>query len=41
VEVMKMNRAINPMMRSRAIQGGLWGLGALVLVGAIVSGCAA
>jgi serpin B len=28
------------MMRSRAIQGGLWGLGALVLVGAIVSGCA-
>jgi serpin B len=28
------------MKRSRAIQGGLWGLGALVLVGAIVSGCA-
>ncbi len=35
-----MSRAINPMKRSRAIQGGLWGLGALVLVGAIVSGCA-
>jgi serine protease inhibitor len=35
-----MSRATNPMKRSRAIQGGLWGLGALVLVGAIVSGCA-
>ena len=35
-----MSRATNPMMRSRAIHGGLWGLGALVLVGAIVSGCA-
>ena len=35
-----MSRATNPMMRSGAIHGGLWGLGALVLVGAIVSGCA-
>jgi len=26
--------------RSRAIRGGLWGLGALVLVGAIAAGCA-
>src|SRR5450759_4546620 len=40
VEVRKMSRATNPMKRSRAIQGGLCGLGALVLVGAIVSGCA-
>src|SRR5450759_5574229 len=40
VEVRKMSRETNPMMRSRVIHGGLWGLGALVLVGAIVSGCA-
>jgi len=35
-----MSRAANPIERSRAARGGLWGLGALVLVGAIVSGCA-
>jgi len=35
-----MSRATNPIERSRVIRGGLWGLGALVLVGTIVSGCA-
>jgi len=35
-----MSRATNPNERSRAVRGGLWGFGALVLVGAIVSGCA-
>jgi serine protease inhibitor len=34
-----MSRATNPVMRSRAIQGRLWSLGALVLVGGIVAGC--
>jgi serpin B len=35
-----MSRATNPIERSRAIRGGLCGLAAVVLVGAIVSGCA-
>ena len=35
-----MSRATNLIERSRAIRGGLCGLGALVLVGAIASGCA-
>jgi serpin B len=35
-----MSRATNPNERSRAVRLGLWGLGALVLAGAIVSGCA-
>jgi serine protease inhibitor len=35
-----MSQATNPIEHSRVIRGGLWGLGALVLVGAIVSGCA-
>ena len=34
-----MSRATNPTERSRALRAGGWGLGALVLVGAIVSGC--
>ena len=35
-----MSQATNPIARSHAIQEGLWGLAALVLVGAIASGCA-
>jgi serpin B len=36
-----MSRATaNPIDHARVIRGGLWGLGALVLVGAVVSGCA-
>ncbi|MGD0863852.1 MAG: hypothetical protein ABSA21_14030, partial [Candidatus Limnocylindrales bacterium] len=35
-----MSRLGDPIERSRAIRRGLCGLGALVLVGAIVSGCA-
>ncbi|MGA2514483.1 MAG: serpin family protein [Candidatus Limnocylindrales bacterium] len=35
-----MSRATNSIERSRAIRGGLWGLGALVLMGASLSGCA-
>ena len=35
-----MSRATNPNERSRAVRGRLCGLGALVLVGAIVAGCA-
>jgi serpin B len=35
-----MSRATNLITRSHAIRGGLWGLGALALVGAIVAGCA-
>jgi serpin B len=35
-----MSRAANRIERSRAIRSGLWGLGALALVGAIVAGCA-
>ena len=35
-----MSRATNPNERSRAVRQGLWGLRALILVGAIVAGCA-
>ena len=35
-----MSRAANPIERSRATRGGLLGLGALVLIGVLVSGCA-
>jgi serpin B len=35
-----MSRATNRITRYHAIRGGLWGLGALALIGAIVAGCA-